>query len=79
MAIQDEPSFIDGKTNPIFGLVNLHKSSEMKVEHDYNHEHFWDVNIVYENGNTDVQCSCGKGKTLGKDLMVMDGKIVPCK
>ena len=75
MGIKEEPSFIKGERNPIFGTVNIVKNSEMPIVHDFRHEHFWVIDEVVGN-LTNIKCSCGKGKTLDEALTVENGLIV---
>lgn len=72
MGIKEQPSFIKGNPNPIFGEINLVKEGDMPVIHNFSHEHYFE----WESGQ-DVKCACGKGHTLDADLTLKNGKIVP--
>lgn len=75
MGIKEEPSFIKGEKNPIFGVVNIVSNKEMPIEHDFRHTHYWEFDEMIGD-LTNVKCSCGKGKTLANGLTVKDGIIV---
>lgn len=68
MGIKEQPSYIKGEPNPIFGEINLVK--DLPILHNFDHEHYfqWD-------SGRDVICKCGKGHTLGEDLTLTNGKI----
>jgi len=71
MGIKEQPSFIKGEPNPIFGEIHMVKEGEMPILHNFQHDHFFE----WSEGR-DVVCKCGKGKTLGEDLTLTDGQIV---
>ena len=79
MGIKEEPTFIEGENgrykNPIFGSVSLVKNKDMKTVHDFNHEHYWEIEQEYPEF-TNIKCKCGKGKMLAKGMTVKDGKII---
>lgn len=75
MGIKDEPTKINGEKNPLFGETHLIKGSEMPVEHDFAHKHFWVVEGPFGEF-TSVKCDCGKGKILDKNLKIVNGEIV---
>ena len=79
MGIKEEPTFLEGENgrykNPIFGAVSQVKNKDMKTVHDFNHEHYWEIEAEYD-GLTNIKCECGKGKTLGEGMTVKDGKII---